>query len=260
MTDSVIKKQVKHYIEDHLPSLSVWEKEKLTKDWIGKEYASEGVALDFIKRAGNPKGKRVFELGFGNGFQVIALSKKEALVSGVEISETLLQIASQNLKEKNILADLKLYNGVNIPYPDNYFDFAIATSVLEHVTHLTPVLKEVVRILSPGGKFYVSFPNRLWLKETHTGIWFLNQIPKFLGKRLLKFLHRGSMEDWNLHFLSFWKIKRILKEENIPFSVIYETESPSFIRRFLKKMLQIMDIHHSAFLRTVMIILEKNRE
>jgi ubiquinone/menaquinone biosynthesis C-methylase UbiE len=43
------------------------------------------------------------------------------------------------------------YNGVNLPYDDNFFDFVYSSQVLEHVRYPDALLKDVFRVLKPGG-------------------------------------------------------------------------------------------------------------
>ena len=47
------------------------------------------------------------------------------------------------------------------PFPDNYFDEIIAKDIIEHLPYskVRPVLKELHRILKPGGKIYIQVPD-----------------------------------------------------------------------------------------------------
>lgn len=52
----------------------------------------------------------------------------------------------------------KFYNGVEIPFPDNYFDVVICTEVLEHIAEPGKLLNEIRRVLKVGGEIYLSVP------------------------------------------------------------------------------------------------------
>ena len=50
------------------------------------------------------------------------------------------------------------YDGKIIPFPDNTFDSILASEVLEHVFNLEEILKELFRVLKPGGKVLITIP------------------------------------------------------------------------------------------------------
>lgn len=54
-----------------------------------------------------------------------------------------------------------------IPYDDNYFDYVFSTSVFEHVQNTEEALKEIYRVLKPGGITTHSLPSRFRIKEPH---------------------------------------------------------------------------------------------
>ena len=57
------------------------------------------------------------------------------------------------------------------------------------------------------------------------------------------------------HFLSYVTLLRLLRSTDL--RIQFETHSDSFVKRAIKVILATLGIHHSAFLRTVMVILEK---
>ena len=54
---------------------------------------------------------------------VIAFGQAGAIVSGVDIDPELKIIAERSLVENGAKADLQIYNGTDLPYGDNYFDY-----------------------------------------------------------------------------------------------------------------------------------------
>jgi len=51
-----------------------------------------------------------------------------------------------------------LYDGKTIPFADNTFDSILTTEVLEHIFNLEDILKELNRVLKPGGKILITVP------------------------------------------------------------------------------------------------------
>lgn len=245
------------YLSKRFTSSDEYEKEHLRKDWVNKAKAAEGLFDDFSKRADNPAGKKFLDMGFGNAVICGVFSKRGACVYGVEVDQTLFDIGQAHVKKNNIKADLFLYDGTKLPFADNFFDFVFSTSVLEHVSHPDVFLKEAARVLAPHGKMYLAFPNKYALRDNHTGIYFLGFLPRPLAQVLVKMLGKGSLNDWNLHFVSYFMLKRILKKNKIPFRVIFDTDSSSRSRRLFKKVLASIGIHYGALLSHIIIVLEK---
>ena len=60
-------------------------------------------------------------------------------------------------KEEEKLADL-YFDGENIPFEDNYFDFIICTEVLEHCANPSKLLSEIFRVLKIRGRALITVP------------------------------------------------------------------------------------------------------
>lgn len=52
----------------------------------------------------------------------------------------------------------KFYDGINVPFNDNFFDSVIATEVLEHILEPQQLLSEMTRVLKPGGTIFITMP------------------------------------------------------------------------------------------------------
>jgi ubiquinone/menaquinone biosynthesis C-methylase UbiE len=50
--------------------------------------------------------------------------------------------------------------GESMPFPDASFDLVVCDNVLEHISEPAAVLREVARVLKPGGRFIAKTPNR----------------------------------------------------------------------------------------------------
>jgi SAM-dependent methyltransferase len=92
-------------------------------------------------------------LGFGAGSYLAAAKRAGWDVSGVEVSSGALD---QARKEGFSIFEGELHEA---RYPDNYFDVITAVEVLEHVAKPAELLKEVVRILRPGGVLWATTPH-----------------------------------------------------------------------------------------------------
>ena len=58
-----------------------------------------------------------------------------------------------------------------IPYPADYFDTILSHEVLEHVQDDRAAIREMARVLKPGGRIVIFVPNRWYPFETHGHYW-----------------------------------------------------------------------------------------
>lgn len=101
---------------------------------------------------------RLLDVGAGEGSVVSLLSERGMAreLFAVEVSES--GIEAIKAREVPLLCDALLFDGYAIPFPDKYFDLAIAVHVLEHVEHERLLLKEIRRV---ARRLYVEVPLEL---------------------------------------------------------------------------------------------------
>jgi SAM-dependent methyltransferase len=110
----------------------------------------------------------ILELGCGAGDLTCVLANLAQRVVGIDLSEASL-IAARRRADAQLppvtaarIEFLKM-NAVRPGFPDQTFDYAVSTSMVEHL-HPEDVdihLREVWRVLKPGGRYLVWCPNRL---------------------------------------------------------------------------------------------------
>ncbi len=95
----------------------------------------------------------VFEIGCGGGLnQALYDAGKVTAFAGIDPSPKLLDYAREAAQAKGWQADIREGVGEAIPFPDGSFDTAVCTFTLCSVHNEGQVLKELRRILKPGGK------------------------------------------------------------------------------------------------------------
>jgi ubiquinone/menaquinone biosynthesis C-methylase UbiE len=124
--------------------------------------------LKLVRQHVNLEGKRILDVGCGVGAFVRRLREFSPHVYGFDVDR------ESVVRGAEALPGLALAVGEQLPYPDATFDVVLMHEVLEHVDDDRATLREVGRVLAPGGKAVIFCPNRLYPFETH-GI--------FIGKR-----------------------------------------------------------------------------
>ena len=103
-------------------------------------------------------GKSVLDLGCAGGFMAEALDERGARVTGIDPAEDAIEAARAHAGQRRITYDVGV--GEALPYGDNCFDAVVCVDVLEHVRDLAQVIREVARVLQPGGIFCFDTINR----------------------------------------------------------------------------------------------------
>lgn len=103
-------------------------------------------------KCGRPGG-RVLDVGCGAGQVVASLTQAGVEAYGVDVSEP--NIArSRKFSER-----CQMYDGKHLPFPGIHFATVGALNVLEHVEEPEGFIKELVRVVEPGGRLVISSPN-----------------------------------------------------------------------------------------------------
>jgi SAM-dependent methyltransferase len=106
-------------------------------------------------------GKRVLDLGFGDGRNMPLLNNLGMQVFGVEISQEICDLTQRRMKSLGIDVDLKVGRNHDLPYPDGFFDTVLACHACYYIdpdTRFDDNLREIARVLRRGGSFVFSAP------------------------------------------------------------------------------------------------------
>jgi len=254
----------REYVSGRFPRASERERQKIIADWANKVARARGIVEDFRIRIRDPKNLRVLDVGSGNGGVSIAFAEAGAEVSGVDIEEDLVAIAVRHAAAYGVSPSFFFYDGSALPFSDRYFDAALSISVFEHVRDPREYLSEIWRVLKPGGVLYLALPNRLWPKETHTGLWGLAYFPRIFQDVYVRICGKNPLKDNNLHFYTYWRVLKFARESALkgqPWEIRRElgrTHNP--FKRVIKAGMRVLGLPHRALLPHIMLLLEKPYE
>lgn len=95
------------------------------------------------------KGKKLLDLGCGDGIDLYNFQAAGAKVSGVDISKEMVELAKKRLPK----AELLVAHNEKIPFKDNAFDIVTSKYVFQTSKNLDPIYKQVQRVLKRKGIF-----------------------------------------------------------------------------------------------------------
>lgn len=115
-----------------------------------------------LKMAGLPHSARVIEVGCSFGQMSFLLAEKFREVHAVDLSPDVIALAARRAERYNVRnLTFRVADAENLAdIPDASFAGAFSFSVLRYVPHPQKALEEIFRVLQPGGKAVVDFPNK----------------------------------------------------------------------------------------------------
>lgn len=155
------------------------------------KYVESVFTLVLIPYFDNGEFNTVLDFGCGTGVFTQRLTNHAQHVTGVDISENLIQKA-QTMYQNNHAIDFQLINQEELPFPNNYFDAVVAREVLCYVpdNQLSLVLSELFRVMKPSGKLF-------WLEQvSNTPFWQKNPASPYMVRRspaqILEFVNQAG--------------------------------------------------------------------
>lgn len=133
---------------------------------------------------GGLQGKRVLDVGCGDGVLTWRLQRQGASAHGVDASDLAIQLAREMHGKRGSDAEFRTVSGYDTGYPDGHFDAIVSSDVIEHVRDPDRLLGEIRRVLKPGGAAVISTPIRLTerpLDPMHVVEWFPEEYQKVIG-------------------------------------------------------------------------------
>ena len=105
-------------------------------------------------RAGWPY-RRSLELGCGTGFFTLNLKLAGVIDEAhvTDLSPGMVEVAQRNAESLGFVVAGRVADAERLPYEDDSFDLVVGHAVLHHIPDVELALREVLRVLRPGGRF-----------------------------------------------------------------------------------------------------------
>jgi SAM-dependent methyltransferase len=109
-------------------------------------------------------GRRVLEVGCGAGVDLARFAKGGALVTGVDLAPSAIDLARANFEQQGLRGDFRVANGEQLPFQDGAFDLVFAHGVVQYTANPERLVEECRRVLKPDGEAIFQVYNRIsWL-------------------------------------------------------------------------------------------------
>ncbi|SEA48323.1 bifunctional demethylmenaquinone methyltransferase/2-methoxy-6-polyprenyl-1,4-benzoquinol methylase UbiE [Bizionia paragorgiae] len=178
------------------------KKEQVTKmfDTISGDYdglnrvISFGIDIKWRKKVvqivKDSKPKTILDIATGTGDLAINLAETDAeKIVGLDISRGMLDVGVEKIKKKNLDSKIEMVLGdsEHLPFSDSSFDAITVAFGVRNFENLETGLKEILRVLKPGGTFVIletSMPTKTPYKQGYN--FYSKNILPFIGKTFSK--------------------------------------------------------------------------
>lgn len=214
------------------------------QDELLAQYDGEVQAIEAECGLSPSAGPALLELGSAGGFFIEAARRRGWAVQGVELSPPAAEYSIEQL-------GLPVFRGLleQAPFEPASFDVCVADNVLEHTTSPSDVLRDLYKLLRPGGHLLVvvpSYVNSAFFRGFRTAGGLLPR--RLLGPQLLRLLKMDDDHDggYPYHILEFHRptLQRLLSAAgfetvsmrgSVPYPAhLFKEPSPSLSQRGLR--------------------------
>lgn len=127
------------------------------------------------------RGKRVCEVGCGNGYLLSRYAAHGALVTGVDLTERGIELSRRRFELAGLPGTFVQGNAEELPLDTASFDLVLSMGVLHHVPAIERAVAQIHRVVKPGGTFLTMmyhrnsaayravFPLELLLRKSNRG-------------------------------------------------------------------------------------------
>lgn len=99
-------------------------------------------------------GGEILEIGFGTGLNLEFYPEHVRKITAIDPNAGMNQVAQRNIRKSGIEVDSRVLSGENLPIEDRSFDTVVCTWTLCSIPDAQRALREVRRVLRPGGRFF----------------------------------------------------------------------------------------------------------
>jgi ubiquinone/menaquinone biosynthesis C-methylase UbiE len=157
----------------------------------------EALILESLARA---QGLRVLDVGCGDGFLAVRQAESGAELTGIDAEARMLAAAQERADVTQMPLRLIEGDACELPLADATFDVVVAVTVRCSVPNAQPVLREIARVMRPGGRLVIGELGRhsLWAAKRRISGWLGSTTWRsaiFRSGEELKRLARGAEFD-----------------------------------------------------------------
>lgn len=195
---------------DHAPAASYPAAGRL-RDRAGRQARARRILAVLDAWSGVPLADaRLLDVGASHGIITAALAERVEWACGLDVDAAALRSALDDARAAGHALALVRGSGVQLPFKDECMDVVVCNHVYEHVPDGRALMREVARVLRPGGACYFAGGHRLQLVEPHYRLPFLSWLPRRVADAWLRASGRGAR--YEERFVPPWRLRALFAD------------------------------------------------
>jgi ubiquinone/menaquinone biosynthesis C-methylase UbiE len=163
----------------------------------------KSLVLSWVEQLGLPAGSAVLEVGCGAGLTAVGLAQRGLRVHATDGVPAMVELALEQAAAAGVaeMLDVTRSDAQELPFEDDSFDLVVAMGLIPWVESPLMAMREMARVLLPGGRLIVSCDNRRRLDHLLDPIWSdrLAGMRSAVGKRLPPSWRPRAVPDARYH-------------------------------------------------------------
>jgi ubiquinone/menaquinone biosynthesis C-methylase UbiE len=185
----------------------------------------------------------VLVVGAGTGAEYLSFARRGCKVIGIEPNPDAVQISRLRASQAGYDPDTFQHGiGEQIQYPDQSFDLVWCHTVLEHVQDVQATIREMIRVLKPGGYAYIMTPDYRQFHEPHYKLPMPMFFPKWMLKIYLSLIGRPAAFLDTLQFVNSRQLSNTFQNYPVIAFQVYHSwpeswkKKPDFQQKVIMKL------------------------
>jgi len=188
--------------------------------------ASDFACIDRRFLEGNPwlatdfdftafRGRRVLEIGCGSGTASCLLARAGASVSAIDLTEQAVGLARVNARAQGLEIDVRRMDAESLDFPERSFDYVFSWGVIHHSRSTESIVREIARVLRPGGGGMCMVYNRASLRYYLHGAYWLLARGQLLSGHTLKSVQQVYTDGYFQRHFTPGELERMFEAEGL---------------------------------------------
>ncbi len=180
-------------------------------------------------------GKKILEIGVGAGTDHLQWARAGAECHGVDLTDAAIANTTAHLAHYGFRSELRRIDAETLPFADASFDVVYSWGVIHHSESPEKIIREIHRILKPGGRFIGMMYRRNSVLTLRT--WVRHALLKGRPWKSFRQVLWNHMESLGTKGYTEPELKSMFGDfafcETIPYLTVYDTDKiPRVIHQF----------------------------